>query len=81
MHRPNLYAVKTLPERDLSPLSDDEQQIVDLTKGHRGYAVVRGARSFEWLMQLLDRIIAGPWDSRTVASAATQPRTLPEFAH
>ncbi|MDA1052340.1 MAG: PQQ-binding-like beta-propeller repeat protein [Planctomycetota bacterium] len=45
---------ESLFEKEFSPLSDRVQQIVDLTKGHRGYVVIRGARSFEWLLQLLD---------------------------
>ncbi|MBI2480864.1 MAG: PQQ-binding-like beta-propeller repeat protein, partial [Planctomycetia bacterium] len=50
---PETLRVETLPEKDPSPLSDRARQIIELTKGHRGYAVVRGARSFEWLLQLL----------------------------
>ncbi len=45
----------TVPKEDPSPLSDRAQQIVDLAKGHRGYAVVRGAQSFDSLMQLVNR--------------------------
>lgn len=50
---PNILRVETPLEKDPAPRSDRVQQIIELTKGHRGYAVVRGARSFEWLMQLL----------------------------
>jgi len=50
---PNILRVETPLEKDPAPRSDRVQQIIELTKGHRGYAIVRGARSFEWLMQLL----------------------------
>jgi len=50
----NVYPLsETIPGRNLSPPADRVQTIVDLAAGHRGYAVIRGARSFEWLEQLV----------------------------
>ncbi|MCA9121030.1 MAG: PQQ-binding-like beta-propeller repeat protein [Planctomycetaceae bacterium] len=38
---------------DPAPITDRTEPIVKLAAGHRGFAVVRGVRSFEWLMQLV----------------------------
>jgi len=54
---------------DASPLTNRVRQIVNMTRGHRGYAVIRDARSLEWLVQLLDHtemkfIVAEPDERR-----------------
>ena len=57
---------------DPTPLTDRVEPIAKLTAGHRGYAIVRGVRSFERLMQLVEhtelRFIVVDQDEERVAT-------------
>ncbi|MBC8352905.1 MAG: PQQ-binding-like beta-propeller repeat protein [Planctomycetes bacterium] len=44
---------ETTTVKDSAQLDNRVQRIIDQAKGHRGFGVVRGARSFEWLMKLV----------------------------
>ncbi|MEX0819415.1 MAG: PQQ-binding-like beta-propeller repeat protein, partial [Pirellulaceae bacterium] len=51
---PNLYPQEeSPPTKDASPLTAGVEPIVKLAEGHHGYAILRGAESFESLMQLV----------------------------
>ncbi|MCB9941575.1 MAG: PQQ-binding-like beta-propeller repeat protein [Planctomycetaceae bacterium] len=50
-----IYPREEMPIAKASlPLTDRVEPIVKLAAAHRGYAIIRGVRSFEWLMQLVN---------------------------